>query len=67
MARGKEIERQKACKESEYFTPQVRIKISTDLGYTAQFLRQLADEVEAGEPIDFELYRGVAAFEWPNY
>ena len=66
MARGKEIERQNAYKGSEYFIPQVRIKISSDFGYTAEFLRQLADVVEAGEPIDFEVYRGVATFEWPD-
>ena len=67
MARGKEIERQKSYKGPEDYIPQVRIKISSDLGYTAQFLRQLADEIEAGKPIDFETYRGVASFEWPNY
>ena len=27
---------------------------------------KLADVVEAGEPIDFEVYRGVATFEWPD-
>ena len=46
---------------------QVHLEISTDLGYTADFLRQLANEIEAGEePEDFELYRGVAHITWPD-
>jgi len=67
MAKGKELERQKSYdKPGHYYIPQVQIKISSDYGHTADFLRQLADEIEVGEPKDFELYRGVASIEWPD-
>ena len=46
---------------------QVHLEISTDLGFTADFLRQLANEIEAGdEPEDFELFWGVAHITWPD-
>lgn len=46
---------------------QVHLEISTDLGYTADFLRQLANEIEAGdEPEDYETFRGVARISWPD-
>jgi len=67
MAKGKELERQRAYNGPEDYIPQVRIKISSDYGYTAEFLRELADAIEHDTPVDFEVYRGVATFEWPNY
>jgi len=46
---------------------QVQIKISTDWGFTADFLRQLASEIENSEEpfTDYENFRGVAQIEWP--
>ena len=68
MAKGKELERQQTyCAYNGDCIPQVSIKIFSDFGHTADFLRQLADEIESGEPVDFETYRGVATFEWPDY
>lgn len=52
---------------SEENPAQVRLEISTDLGFTADFLRQLANDIEAGdEPKDFETFRGVARITWPD-
>ena len=44
---------------------QVRIKITCDEGYTADFLRQLANELEECEDVDttFETYHGIAEIE----
>ena len=52
---------------SEENPDQVQITISTDLGFTADFLRQLANFIESeDEPEDFETYRGVAKITWPD-
>jgi hypothetical protein len=47
---------------------QVQLTISTDYGFTADFLRQLANEIEASdnEFTDYETYRGVARIVWPE-
>ena len=47
---------------------QVELHISTDIGYTADFLRKLADAIEnSGEEInDYETFRGVASISWPD-
>ena len=47
---------------------QVQLTISTDLGYTADFLRQLANAIEANknEFTDYETYRGAATIVWPE-
>lgn len=46
---------------------QVFLRISTDIGYTADFLRELANAIENGEPFkDYETFRGVAAISWPD-
>ena len=52
------------CEEPE----QVELRISTDYGHTAHFLRELADEIEASrnEFTDYETYRGVATIVWPE-
>lgn len=53
---------------SEGDPTQVHLEISTDLGFTADFLRQLANEIEASEePLeDYESFRGVATISWPE-
>ena len=44
----------------------VRLEISTDLGFTADFLRELANAIEEGDEFrDFETFRGVARISWP--
>lgn len=45
----------------------VDLKISTDLGFTAEFLRDLANYIEEsdGEPTQFETFRGCAEISWP--
>ena len=47
---------------------QVHLDISTDIGFTADFLRKLADAIEnSGEEIeDYVTFRGFAAIEWPE-
>lgn len=47
---------------------QVQLTISTDYGFTANFLRQLADEIEdsSNEFTDYESYRGTAVIVWPE-
>ena len=46
---------------------QVQLHISTDIGYTADFLRQLANAIEESNPfLDYETYRGVARISWPD-
>ena len=48
---------------------QVKLSISTDLYHTADFLRQLANEIENyGEETfdDFENAIGVAEIDWPE-
>ena len=52
---------------SEENPDQVRLEISTDLGFTADFLRELANAIEEGEPFeDYETLRGVAKISWPQ-
>ena len=53
---------------SEENPDQVHLEISTDIGFTADFLRQLANEIEASEePLeDYESFRGVAKITWPE-
>ena len=52
---------------SEENPAQVHLEISTGLGFTADFLRQLANEIEDGdEPEDYETFRGVARITWPD-
>lgn len=45
---------------------QVRLSISTDLYYTADFLRELANAIEdeGDELTEFETYRGIAEIDW---
>ena len=46
---------------------QVQLHISTDIGYTADFLRQLANAIEEGDTFeDYETFRGVAHISWPE-
>lgn len=53
---------------SEENPAQVQLQISTDIGFTADFLRQLANEIEASEDEirDYETFRGVARISWPE-
>lgn len=46
---------------------QVQLTISTDYGFTADFLRVLANAIENNENEidDYETYRGVAQITWP--
>lgn len=48
--------------------PQVLLKISTDVGFTADFLRQLANRIEENEdePTFFETFNGCAEISWPE-
>lgn len=51
---------------SEENSDQVHLEISTDLGFTADFLRELANAIENGNPFeDYETFRGVAKIIWP--
>ncbi len=46
---------------------QVTLKITTDLYYTAEFLRELATAIEDGGKLtEYETYRGMAEIEWPE-
>jgi flavorubredoxin len=47
---------------------QVQLTISTDYGFTADFLRELANEIENSDNDieDYETFRGVAKIEWPE-
>ena len=46
---------------------QVHLEISTDLGFTADFLRELANAIENGDTFeDYETLRGVARISWPD-
>jgi hypothetical protein len=46
---------------------QVHLQISTDLGFTADFLRELANAIEESDPFeDYETFRGVARITWPE-
>ena len=46
---------------------QVTLKITTDLYYTAEFLRELAKAIEGGGKLtEYETYRGMAEIEWPE-
>ena len=53
---------------SEENPAQVHLEISTDIGFTADFLRQLANEIEESEDDleDYESFRGVAKITWPD-
>lgn len=52
---------------SEENPDQVHLEISTDLGFTADFLRELANAIENGDPFeDYETFRGVAKITWPE-
>jgi hypothetical protein len=52
---------------SEENPAQVHLQISTDLGFTADFLRELANAIENGGPFeDYETFRGVATISWPE-
>lgn len=52
---------------SEENPDQVHLEISTDLGFTADFLRELANAIENGDPFeDYETFRGVAKITWPQ-
>ena len=48
--------------------PQVKLTIITDVGFTADFLRQLANRIEEGEdnPTFFETFNGCAEISWPE-
>ena len=45
---------------------QVKLTITTDSGWTADFLRELANEIEnSGETFDeYETYHGFAEIDW---
>lgn len=52
---------------SEENPDQVHLQISTDLGFTADFLRELANAIENGDTFeDYETFRGVAKITWPE-
>ena len=53
---------------SEETPDQVHLQISTDIGFTADFLRQLANVIEESEDEirDYESFRGVATISWPK-
>lgn len=46
---------------------QVKLTITTDLGFTADFLRELANRIEIGEdsPTYYENFNGLAEISWP--
>lgn len=48
--------------------PQVLLKISTDVGFTAEFLRKLANRIEEckDNPTLFETFEGCAEISWPE-
>lgn len=47
--------------------PQVTLTISTDLGYTADFLRDLANAIENSELFEnYETCNGVASIYYPE-
>lgn len=59
----------KVMKHYDDETPeQVQLTISTDYGFTADFLRELANEIENSDNDieDYETFRGVAKIEWPE-
>ena len=46
---------------------QVHLEISTDIGFTVDFLRELANAIENEDPFeDYETFRGVASIKWPE-
>jgi hypothetical protein len=47
---------------------QVTLRIITDYGFTADFLRELANQIEeSGESLtDYETSKGCAEIEWPE-
>lgn len=49
-------------------TPQVVIKVTTDLYYTAEFLRELATAIEdeGTDLTEMETANGMAEVEWPD-
>lgn len=67
MGKNKEPRRQRTYNENlGDAIPQVGIKLASDFGHTAKFLRELADAIERGEPRVFETFRGCATIEWPE-
>lgn len=48
--------------------PKVRLTITTDLWYTAEFLRELASQIEEWGPYfnTLDTYCGKAKVEWPE-
>ena len=46
----------------------VEIKLVSDFGYTADFLRDLANYIEENgcQPKQFETFRGCAEISWPD-
>lgn len=67
MGKNKEPRRQKTYNEHlGDAIPQVGIRIASDFGHTADFLRELADAIEKGEPTNFETRRGAATITWPD-
>ena len=47
---------------------QVKLRISADLDWTAEFLRELADEIETRtyHLDEYESGHGIATIEWPE-
>ena len=47
---------------------QVHLSISTDYGFTAEFLRELANRIEENndEPTFYETFRGCAEIDWED-
>lgn len=62
-----EVGRKKQTAKDDENIEQVRLTISTDYGHTADFLRQLANEIEGSEEevTGLETFRGCATIEWP--
>ena len=47
---------------------QVTLTITSDYGFTADFLRELANQIEEhGELTTYETFRGCAEIEWPDF
>ena len=53
---------------NEKETPQVVVKVTTDLYYTAEFLRELANAIEdeGTDLTEMETANGMAEVEWPE-
>lgn len=47
---------------------QVKLTITTDFGFTADFLRELANQIEEQDyPTNYETFRGCAEIDWNGY